>query len=102
MQKPPETVSRYGWPAMPPFHACKRPNWCVRRPLFVSSSMARMCQANRGEVSGQPKSVATMLSQIATWFIDAMWPIFARIVAMGLEQPFDTNNSCEGAKLVPK
>jgi len=46
-----ETVSRSSQPVMPPFHACGRPEWRVGRPLFVSPSMTRMCQVNRGEVS---------------------------------------------------
>ncbi len=46
-----ETVSRFSHPAMPPFHACGWPDWRVGRPLFVSPSMTRMCQVNRGEVS---------------------------------------------------
>jgi len=42
-----ETISRCGWPAMPPFHACRRPNWCVRCRFSSHRHMARMCQANR-------------------------------------------------------
>jgi hypothetical protein len=44
------TISRRGRPAILPFHACRRPGWRVRWSLFVSPSIASMCQGNRGEV----------------------------------------------------